>query len=50
MARQPREPEGSFRGVERNQMGLSHRIAALNLRRLINLGLAKDGTWQLGAI
>ena len=36
-----------FRGVERNQLGLSLRIAAINLRRLINLGLAHDGTWTL---
>jgi len=28
-----------FRGVERNRIGLSLRAAALNLRRLINLGL-----------
>ena len=27
-----------FRGVERNQLGLSLRIAAINLRRLVNLG------------
>ncbi len=36
-----------FRGVERNHLGLSLRIAALNLRRLINLGLAHDGAWTL---
>ena len=36
-----------FRGVERNQLGLSLRIAAINLRRLINLGLTRDGGWQL---
>lgn len=36
-----------FRGVERNQMGLSLRVAALNLRRLVNLGLVHDGTWRL---
>jgi IS5 family transposase len=36
-----------FRGVERNQLGLSLRIAAINLRRLINLGLDHDGGWQL---
>ncbi len=36
-----------FRGMERNQLGLSLRIAALNLRRLINLGLAHDGAWTL---
>jgi IS5 family transposase len=39
-----------FRGVERNQLGLSHRVAALNLRRLVNLGLVNDRRWQLGAI
>ena len=36
-----------FRGVEKNQLGLSMRIAAINLRRLVNLGLAHDGTWVL---
>jgi IS5 family transposase len=37
-----------YRGVERNQLGLSLRAAALNLRRLINLGLTRDGpTWIL---
>jgi IS5 family transposase len=37
-----------FRGVERNQLGLSLRIAAVNLRRLVNLGLVNDGGWRLG--
>ena len=36
-----------YRGVEKNQMGLSTRVAAINLRRLVNLGLAFDGTWTL---
>jgi IS5 family transposase len=37
-----------YRGIERNQLGLSHRAAAINLRRLINLGLTRDGpTWIL---
>jgi len=36
-----------FRGVQRNQLGLSHRAAAINLRRLVNLGLVNDGGWQL---
>jgi IS5 family transposase len=36
-----------FRGVQRNQFGLSLRAAALNLRRLVNLGLVNDGTWRL---
>jgi IS5 family transposase len=38
-----------YRGVIRNQMGLSLRAAALNLRRLVNLGLVHDGTWRLSA-
>jgi IS5 family transposase len=37
-----------YRGVRRNQLGLSLRVAALNLRRLVNLGLHRqDGTWAL---
>jgi len=36
-----------FRGVEKNQLGLSLRIAAINLRRLVNLGLVNDGGWSL---
>jgi IS5 family transposase len=37
-----------YRGVERNQQGLSLRVAALNLRRLINLGLTRGPTgWAL---
>ena len=37
-----------YRGVERNQLGLSLRVAAINLRRLINLGLTRDGpTWSI---
>lgn len=36
-----------YRGVARNQIGLSLRAAALNLRRLINLGLLHDGTWRI---
>jgi hypothetical protein len=32
-----------YRGVKRNQLGLSHRAAAINLRRLVNLGLHYDG-------
>ena len=38
-----------YRGVRRNQLGLSLRVAALNLRRLVNLGLDHDGTWVLAA-
>jgi hypothetical protein len=36
-----------FRGVARNQLGLSLRVAAVNLRRLVNLGLVHDGAWRL---
>lgn len=36
-----------YRGVACNQMGLSLRIAAINLRRLIKLGLDHDGAWVL---
>ena len=37
-----------FRGVERNRLGLSMRAAALNLRRLLNLGLHHGPTgWAL---
>jgi DDE family transposase/transposase-like protein DUF772 len=37
-----------YRGVARNDHWLHHRAAALNLRRLINLGLSHDGTaWAI---
>ena len=37
-----------YRGVERNHQWLSHRVAALNLRRLVTLGLDHtDGSWSL---
>jgi len=36
-----------YRGVQRNQLGLSLRVAAINLRRLVNLGLEHNGTWML---
>jgi IS5 family transposase len=39
-----------FRGVERNQLGLSLRVAAINLRRLVNLGLINDGGWRFGNV
>ncbi len=39
-----------FRGVERNQLGLSLRVAAINLRRLVNLGLDHDGGWILPTV
>jgi IS5 family transposase len=38
-----------YRGVTKNNTWLHHRAAALNLRRMINLGLTRtsDGTWAL---
>lgn len=37
-----------YRGVERNHLWLTHRAAALNLRRLIKLGLGRDsGDWVI---
>ena len=37
-----------FRGLARNQLGLSLRVAAINLRRLVNLGLVHDGVnWAI---
>jgi hypothetical protein len=33
-----------YRGVERNRLWLAHRAAAVTLMRLVNLGLAHDGT------
>jgi len=37
-----------FRGVEANRLGLHHRAAALNLRRLLNLGLHHEPTgWAI---
>lgn len=37
-----------YRGVEKNNNWLHHRVAALNLRRLLAMGLTiKDGAWAL---
>lgn len=38
-----------FRGVTRNDQGLSLRVAAINLRRLVNLGLDHNSTWIIVA-
>jgi len=39
-----------FRGIERNKLFLSHRAAAVNLTRLVHLGIAHDGTtWVMQA-
>jgi hypothetical protein len=38
------------RGIERNRIWLAHR-AAVNLMRLVNLGLAHDGrSWVVSAV
>ena len=38
-----------YRGIEKNNNWLHHRAAALNLRRLLALGLTlENGKWQLG--
>jgi IS5 family transposase len=39
----------AYRGLERNRLWLAHRAAAVNLRRLITLGLTHDQSWQLAA-
>jgi hypothetical protein len=36
-----------YRGLARNQHGLSVRVAAINLRRLVRMGLDHDGGWVL---
>ena len=38
-----------YRGIAKNNTWLHNRAAALNLRRLVNLGLTRtsDGTWAL---
>jgi hypothetical protein len=37
-----------YRGIEKNNNWLHHRVAALNLRRLLAMGLiVQDGTWTL---
>jgi hypothetical protein len=37
-----------YRGTAKNNAWLHHRVAALNLRRLLNLGLSvHDGTWTM---
>jgi IS5 family transposase len=38
-----------YRGVARNDAWLHLRAAALNLRRLLALGLAHDGGWVLAS-
>ena len=38
-----------YRGIERNQLGWSHRCAAVNLKRLLALGLTFDNGWTTTA-
>jgi IS5 family transposase len=37
----------AYRGVARNRIWLAHRAAAVNLQRLVNLGLTHEGTWAI---
>jgi hypothetical protein len=46
--RNSRPPPVRYRGLARNQLGLSLRVAAINLRRLIAMGLDHhDAGWVL---
>ena len=36
-----------YRGIARNRIGFAHRCAAVNLRRLINLGVDWDNGWTI---
>jgi len=36
-----------YRGIEHNQLGWSHRCAAINLQRLLALGLTHDNEWTI---
>lgn len=38
-----------YRGIERNRLGWSHRCAAVNLKRLLALGLTHDQGWAITA-
>jgi IS5 family transposase len=37
----------AYRGTARNRIWLAHRAAAVNLQRLVNLGLSHDDAWLL---
>jgi len=39
----------AYRGLARNRIWLAHRAAAINLQRLINLGLTHNHRWQLAS-
>ena len=36
-----------YRGIARNRIGFAHRCAAINLGRLINLGIGWDNNWMI---
>lgn len=36
-----------YRGIEANRLGWSHRCAAMNLKRLLALGLTHNGNWTI---
>lgn len=36
-----------YRGIERNQLGWSHRCAAVNLKQLLALGLTHNNGWTI---
>lgn len=38
-----------YRGAERNRLGWSHRCAAVNLKRLLTLGLTHHDGWTITA-
>lgn len=38
-----------YRGAERNRLGWSHRCAAVNLKRLLSLGLTNNNGWTITA-
>ncbi len=38
-----------YRGIKRNQLGWAHRCAAINLKRLLTLGLTHDHGWAIAA-
>jgi len=38
-----------YRGITRNHIGLAHRCAAVNLRRLVNLGMTWNNGWTVAS-
>jgi IS5 family transposase len=39
-----------YRGIEANRLGWSHRCAAVNLKRLLTLGLTHDNGWTIAPL